>query len=315
MNISRKEFLALASLTALSGCKSLFDDESELRHRSDYKGIQIGVITYSYRSMKCGAANVLEYAIRSGLGTVELMGGDAEEYVGITNTRPKNADEKAALLKARLAVKDEKWLDLKARYDAVGMQIHIVKFGAIGANGVSDEENDYYCRVAKLLGANIITREIPKPEEYETVGRRCAAIADRNGVRIAFHNHTQINATTYDGPLLGYSKNLAINFDIGHYVAANDDDPLKFVEKYHDRIASIHVKDRTSKAHGQKNLAFGKGDTPLNALFALLVDRKWDIPCDIELEYAIPVDSDAVEEVLLCNSYCKRAIEKKPEAK
>ena len=99
-----------------------------------------------------------------------------------------------------------------------------------------------------------------------------------------------------------------INFDIGHYVAANDDDPLAFVKKYHDRIFSVHLKDRTSKANGQKNLAFGKGDTPLKDLFALMQKKGYRFPCDIELEYDIPATSDAVREVDVSRAYCKDAI-------
>jgi len=127
-------------------------------------------------------------------------------------------------------------------------------------------------------------------------------------VNVAFHNHLQINATTYDGPLLGYSKRFMINYDIGHFTAANDTDPLDMVRKYHDRIVSIHIKDRCTKARGQKNLPFGQGDTPLTGLFALMVKEGWKFPCDIELEYAIPKDSDAVREVNVSREYCKGKI-------
>ena len=167
--------------------------------------------------------------------------------------------------------------------------------------------------VAKALGAKCITREVPKVAEYETIGRRCAALADKHGVFIAFHNHTQIDALTYDGPLLGYSPNLRINFDIGHYVAATTDDstrfidPLAFIEKYHEKIFSIHLKDRTTKAHGSKNLAFGKGDTPLAKLLPFLQKKGWPFYCDIELEYSIPKGSNAVKEVARCNAFCRKA--------
>jgi sugar phosphate isomerase/epimerase len=80
------------------------------------------------------------------------------------------------------------------------------------------------------------------------------------------------------------------------------------VRKYHDRIVSIHIKDRATKAHGQKNLPFGQGDTPLTGLFALMVKEGWKFPCDIELEYAIPQDSDAVREVNISREYCKGKI-------
>ena len=99
-----------------------------------------------------------------------------------------------------------------------------------------------------------------------------------------------------------------IDLDIGHYVTANDDDPLAFVKKYHDRICSVHLKDRTSTANGRKNLAFGKGDTPLKGLFGLMKKEGYSFPYDIELEYPIPAGSDAVREVDVSRMYCKDAI-------
>ena len=317
--MNRREFICLGgSFGLMAGCRAAA--VSVPRHRSDYDGLQIGAITYSYRSMHGGALDVLRYAVESGLGTVELMGADAESYAGIPSARPKSLPERRELLKKRLAVPDSKWVELRHRYEDAGVGVRIVKFSSIGSPVVSEEESDYYCRVAHALGATAITREIPVGKmqvnpgadalpdeaEYGPIGRRCAAIAETNGIDIAFHNHLQINRLTYDSKLLGYSKRLKINFDIGHYVAANDDDPLDMVRKYHDRMVSIHVKDRTRTAHGRKNLPFGQGDTPLGGLFALLKKEKWDIPCDIELEYKIPKGSNAVKEVGVSNRYCER---------
>lgn len=317
--MDRREFICggsafglLAGLTASAGVPA--------RHRSDYEGIQIGAITYSFRSMHGGALDVLRYAVDAGLGTVELMGCDAESFVGLSADQAKDATARKGLLKRRLAVPESKWVELRHRYEDAGVGIRILKFSSIGGRHLSDDECDYYCRVAHALGATAITREIPvgKMQEYPgpdavpdekefgELGQRCAAIADRNGIDIAFHNHLQINHLTYDSKLLGYSKRLKINFDIGHYVAANDDDPLDMVRKYHGRMVSIHVKDRTRTAHGKKNLPFGQGDTPLGGLFALLKKEKWDIPCDIELEYKIPKGSNAVKEVGVSNRYCER---------
>ena len=83
--------------------------------------------------------------------------------------------------------------------------------------------------------------------------------------------------------------------------------PLDFVEKYHDRVFSIHLKDRTTKAHGAKNLPFGTGDTPLKELFPFLQKKGYRPYCDIELEYRVPKDSTAAREVGICNAYCRAA--------
>jgi sugar phosphate isomerase/epimerase len=282
---------------------------------SVYRGVPIGVITYSYRSMPVGKGKSLEYVLASGIGTVELMSNDVEIDAGAPmNKLPwkMSKDERDAFVAWRLTADINRYAEVRARYDAAGVTVHIVRFEDIGARWLSDAEMDYRFKVARAMGANAITREIPDSKDlpgwWEAEGRRLAAFAEKWGVNIAFHNHLQINATTYDGPLLGYSKRFMINYDIGHFTATNDTDPLDIVRKYHDRIASIHIKDRTSKAHGQKHVPFGKGDTPLAGLFALMVKEGWNFPCDIELEYAIPKDSDPVREVNASREYCKGKI-------
>src|ERR1700726_2401408 len=51
---------------------------------SNFEGVQIGVITYSYRSMPGAndAEALLKYIVDSGIGGIELMGPAAEIYAG-----------------------------------------------------------------------------------------------------------------------------------------------------------------------------------------------------------------------------------------
>jgi sugar phosphate isomerase/epimerase len=251
---------------------------------SKFGGVQIGVITYSYRSLPKNAEAVLQHVVNSGISSIELMGDVVESFAG-------GSLEKVAAL--------------KKMYNDAGVDIHIVKFGNIGDKSVSDEKIEYYFNAAKALGAGAITREIPKED---AVAKRLGPLADKHGVKVAFHNHTQINATTYDGPILTYGKNLAINLDIGHYVAANDDCVLAVIEKYRDRIFSLHLKDRKNKAGKGANMPFGQGDTPVPAALQYLKKNKLPIYADIELEYPVPADSDAVKEVAKCVQFCKQAL-------
>ncbi|MBR6733573.1 MAG: TIM barrel protein [Kiritimatiellae bacterium] len=296
MELKRRNFIGLGLASAagmcLGGAPAAVGGKGA-RSRSWYNGVEVGCITYSYRSMKQkNAEDIVKYAVEDGLGTLELKGEVVDEYLKRGGKRDMT----------RLPA-------LRKLFEDAGVSIHIVKYGGIG--GKNAQEDEYRIAAAKALGAACITREIPKASEYETIGRRCAELADKHGIYIAFHNHTQIDALTYDGPLLGYSPLLRINFDIGHYVAAMTDDakrfidPLAFVEKYHDKIFSLHLKDRTTKAHKSQNLEFGKGDTPIAKLFPFLQRKGWHFYCDIELEYKIPKGSNAVKEVARCNGYCR----------
>ena len=311
MDITRRGFIgSAAGFTMLGGCASCACDKGSV-----YRGVPIGVITYSYRSMPTGAGNTLRYTLGSHLSTIELMSNDVEVDAGAPmNKLPwkMSKEERAALAEWRRTVDIKRYEDVRAQYAAAGVDMHIVKFGDIGAASLTDADMDYRFKVTRAMGARTITREIPDPKNipgwWKSEGRRLAAFAEKHDVQIAFHNHLQINATTYDGPLLGYSDKFMINYDIGHFTAANDTDPLDMVRKYHDRIVSIHIKDRTTKARGQKNLPFGTGDTPLAGLFALMLKEGWTFPCDIELEYEIPKQSDAVREVDISRLYCKNRI-------
>jgi sugar phosphate isomerase/epimerase len=67
----------------------------------------------------------------------------------------------------------------------------------------------------------------------------------------------------------------------------------------------LHIKDRTSKENGAKNLAWGTGDTPLKEILTAMKKNKYKFPATIELEYEIPAGSDAVTEVKKCVEYAK----------
>ena len=101
--------------------------------------------------------------------------------------------------------------------------------------------------------------------------------------------------------VMAASKKLWCNLDIGHYTAANGD-PVAFIEKYHDRITNLHVKDR-KKNHGP-NMPFGQGDTPIKEVLQLLKKTRYDIPANIEFEYP----GDPLVEVPKCVEYCRQAL-------
>ena len=298
----------------VSGCRSL--PCGAARHRSEYDGIRIGAITYSFSQMPDFPEGCTKkFILDAGLGSVELMDRDFERDIGIVPFRHIPAklltkSQKVAISQWRENADMKPLEDFRAEYEAAGIGIHIVKFGDIGCPWMySWKEAEYMFKATRALGARVITREVPKVAEWEsfkTVAEKLVPLMNEYDVDIAFHNHAQIAANTYDGALLGYSERFKINFDIGNYVAANDDDPLAFVKKYRDRIASIHIKDR--KRGGGPELPFGTGDTPLRGLFATLKAEKVDTPCDIEVEFPIPFGSDAVRETSKCREYCRQAI-------
>ena len=112
--------------------------------------------------------------------------------------------------------------------------------------------------------------------------------------------------TTERNAILDLGQYIGFNLDIGHYVAGSrGKSPIPVLEKYHDRIVSLHLKDRTADGG---NVPWGQGQTPIKEVLQLMRKEKWTFPAEIELEYKIPEGSDAVKEVAKCVQYCKEAL-------
>jgi sugar phosphate isomerase/epimerase len=266
---------------------------------SKIKGVQIGTITYSYRSLPDQSLTaILDYTVRSGISSVELMGGCVEEYAGI----PKGQGAEA-IRQWRTAVSMDKFKEIKKLFNDKGVKIHILKLG--DANW-SDEEIDYAFRACKAVGAKGITTEVS-----EQAAKRLSPFADKHKLYVILHNHGQPGKPDFSfDKMLACGPRVMLNFDEGHYFGATGIHPNELIKRLHNRIFSIHFKDKTSKTavDPDKNRPFGEGDTPVGEILQLIQKEKWPIYCDIELEYAYPETSDAVTEVIKCLNFCKNAL-------
>jgi len=288
--VSRRTFIGgTAALAASTLIPTQARAANNMKPNSKINGVQIGTITYSFRSMPSTAEDLLKYLVECNLNSVELMGGPAEAFA--KKHTPETGEDGPM----------DGYEALRKMYNDAGVDIHIVKFGDIGEKHMSDKRIEYYFRAAKALGAKGITREMSTP-----IAKRLGPIADKHEIIIAFHNHTEITPDYYDGPVLTYGKYLGINLDIGHYVAGTNQSPIPLIEKHHDRILSMHLKDR--KKNDGPNMPWGQGDTPIAKVLQLVKKNQWPIYADIELEYKIPAGSDAVKEVMKCRRYCEEAL-------
>ena len=269
------------------------------RPNSVFNGVRIGCITYSYRGAITTAEDTLKALIEDGLSEVEMMDGPIRSYAGMGGGGRKGAGQQPAeptdeQRQAQLA----KCAELRKMYNDAGVNIHIHKIPF----GQSDEAIDFNFQVAKALGCIGITLERSEP-----MAKKLAPFADKHKIWVAFHNHTN-NYPALDkaDPILAYGPYIGFNFDVGHYFAGTKGlSPLPVLEKYHDRIVSLHMKDRTADG---ANLPWGMGKTPLKEILQLMKKEKWTFPADIEVEYKIPEGSTAVAEVARCVQYCKEAL-------
>jgi len=321
-SVSRRKFLATSAL-ATAGLAIAPTGFATLKGKpnSKFGGVQIGAITYSWRSMPSTAEDILKYCIEAGISSIELMGNVAEEYAGIPAGAPRpprgkelsDAEKKEfqkiqeaannAQREWRLSVSMDKYKALRKMYNKAGVNIHIVKFAP--ANW-SDDEIDYAFKAAKVMGAGGITNEIG-----EEACQRLGKFAQKHSMYAIFHNHGQPGEPGFSfDKFLAYSPKNMLNFDCGHYFGATGKHPNELIERLHDRIFSIHLKDKTGKdaTPPNTNMPWGEGDTPVADILKLVQKNKWPIYFDIELEYPVPESSDAQKEVIKCVEYCKEIL-------
>lgn len=309
-SISRRLFLSSAtSAAALSvisphlwAAEGAGATRAAGKPNSVFNGVRIGCITYSYRGGRINTAEeTLDALVQNGISEVELMDGPIRAFTGMRGGRgrrdnpaeptpvPTDAEREAQLTKCR---------ELRKLYNDAGVNIHIHKIPF----GQSDEEIEFNFLVAKALGCHAITTE-----RNDGQAKKLAPFADKHKIWVGFHNHTNnYPALDKPDPILDLGPYIGFNLDIGHYFAGTKgQSPIPVLEKYHGRITSLHLKDRTADGG---NLPWGEGKTPIKEVLQLMRKEKWTFPADIELEYRIPEGSSAIAEVTRCVQYCKAAL-------
>lgn len=330
--LSRRGFLgtaavAAAGLAANPSYASKFHYTSgylqqTARTNSKFGNVQIGTITYSYRSLPGAndAEQVLQYLVLSGISSTELMGGPITSYLGqpaapaglpnqqaidaMTDPAQKTAaqrqrDAYTAELNRWYASPDmTKLAALRKMFNDQGVTIHLTKLGA-----GTPEAAHFAFKVSRALGARGNSAEL-SVEAAQAQG----PIAAQYGQFANLHNHAQPGQPGFSYEPIVAVPGASINMDVGHFYGATGRSPVPEIIKYNQRIVSFHLKDKTSPVDGNQNQPWGQGATPLAEILRLVHRENYNINADIELEYAIPEDSNAVIESRKCIDFCREVL-------
>ncbi|MBM3787308.1 MAG: TIM barrel protein [Acidobacteria bacterium] len=279
MDQTRRAFLAASSAFVLSGAA---------KPDKKFKSVIIGAQTYSLRDRDTDGC--IKACQELGIKTVEMWSGHAEPFKG--RVKPEETT------KWREEAPLSHFKDIRKRFNDAGVTIHAYNYSF--RENFSDKETARGFEFADALGAKIITASA-----NVSTAQKVDPYARKAKMRVGMHNHSRIVKNEFATPedflaaMKGMSKYISINLDIGHFVAANFE-PVKFMEEWHSRIVTLHIKDRR-KNQGE-NVEFGKGDTPIKDVLLWLKNNKQAIPANIEYEYKAP---DTIAEIRKCLDYCR----------
>ena len=286
---TRREFskLGLGFLASTAGLEAA---------GSVVRGVVIGAQSYSFRDRSFD--EMIKAMKKVGLTYLELWSGHIEPR---RNPGENRRAYRERLRRWRLSVPLDHFHEIRQKLDRAGITLYAYNYSM--RDDFTDEEIARGFEMAKALGVTRITSSsnlntVPRIDRY----------ASKAKIYVGMHNHSRLRPNEFARPedfekaMAGRSEYIAINLDIGHFVAAGFD-PVDYIRKRHDRIITLHIKDR--KKNQGPNVPFGQGDTPIAEILRLLRDNQWKIPAMIEYEYK---GHDTVEEVRRCFEYCKKVL-------
>ena len=280
------------STAVILGGKALF---AGAKIDSVVRGVQIGAQSYSFRDRPLAAA--IEAYRTVGLGECELTSGHVEPSEEKTN--------REKLREWRLQVPLSKFHAIRKQFDDAGVMLYAYNYSF--RKDFTDAEIERGFQMTEALGLKRITAS-----SNVSVAPRVDTYAKKYKITVGFHGHDQTadpdefsTPESFARAMQGASRYIGVNLDIGHFTAAGGD-AVAYIRQHHDRIVTLHIKDR-KKNHGP-NVPFGEGDTPITEVLRELRDNSWKIPANIEYEYGKP-GMDTIEEVKKCYAYCKKALE------
>ncbi len=287
-DLTRREWNKLA-LGAAAASAWPFASSAAGKPNSKIKGVQIGAQSYSFRDRSLDEA--IKAMVEIGLSSCELYSGHVEP-------KDLNREDRRHW---RLTTPISYFMLIGEKFKKAGIDLYAFNYSF--KDDFTDEEIKRGFDMARALGAQVITASA-----NVNTAKRIDVYAKQFKVRVGMHNHSNIRpnefatAEDFAKAMEGNSEYICINLDIGHFTAANFD-AVDYLTKHHDRIVTLHIKDR--KRNQGDNVPFGEGDTPIKPVLELLMKNKWKIPANIEYEYK---GADTVSEVKRCYEYCKKAL-------
>ena len=298
-NYSRRRFgelvLSTAGLALLpAGAKRAFAFET--------RGVKVGLITGSLNPLperpgvdpidiiieQCRELDVTDVELvtvypEDQPEVVDFMDRAAGRFGQPPPTRtPAYIETREQLRQWRLNAPLDRFVEVRGKFEQAGM--NLFSYVQTIDDDMADDEMDAVFKQMQALGVSMFTTN----QTRVGMGPRIAPFSERYGIKAAWHPHDKIDdpneVATFESmeKLLGMSDAFVINLDIGHFTAGNGD-AVGFLQKHHERITHLHIKDRL-RNHGPR-VMLGTGDTPIKECAILVRDNRWPIMLIDEREY------------------------------
>ncbi|MEO8596899.1 MAG: sugar phosphate isomerase/epimerase [Candidatus Solibacter sp.] len=287
MITGRRDFgrIALAGLASLAPAQA---------RNWKYKGVRLGVGTYSFRGLPL--EEVVRIVREAEIGGIELESAHVEPAA-------PPATRREAIRQWRTSVPLGEITAVRKKLESAGATVYA--YNAALDDSAGEQEIGRVVEITKALGAGILNTSTTL-----ATAKRAAPLAARHGVRLGLHPSGNASDPNSIGSGASYLK----AFEFGPNVGANPDlyqyknwgpDPIAFLKQIHGRVTTIHCHDR--KAAPPAWAPFGEGDMPVRELLLLARREKFAFPFSIERIYTVP-NLDQVKEMRRSLDWCRSVL-------
>jgi sugar phosphate isomerase/epimerase len=265
-------------------------------HGTRYKGVRLGVGTYSFRGLKLD--EIIRIVAAAKIGGIELESPFVEPAMPPT--------QREALRQWRLTVKLDEFKAIRKKLDQAGISVYAYSLPVNGS--FTDEEMDRVMLMTAALGSPVLNTSTTLP-----VARRLAQFAEKHKLLVGLHP----NGNASDPDSIGSGDSYLRAFEISPRIYANPDlylfrnwgpDPIAFFKQIHGRITTLHFHDRKLNQTPQVWAPFGTGDTPTKELLLLARNEKYQFTFSIERIYTFP-GFDQLTEIRNSLHYCEKVLD------
>ncbi|MFZ3381508.1 MAG: sugar phosphate isomerase/epimerase [Candidatus Acidiferrales bacterium] len=258
---SRRDFVRSGALAAatLAAPRNIFASAHapEQPAAGESPPIRLGLASYTFRNFN--RAQLIGFMKE--LNVLALNAKDVKDHL------PMDPQAEAAAL---------------ADYAVAGIQLHAV--GAVYFAKDEDEDIRAKFEYAKRAGVSVIVAGDPAPETLPRIEK----FVREYDIRIAIHNHGPEDKL-WPSPLdvLKAVKNMDSRIgcciDVGHAARAGTD-VVQAIHEAGPRLFNMHMKDLTSFASKESQVAVGDGIMPIRGIFEALIATKYQGFVDLEYE-------------------------------
>jgi sugar phosphate isomerase/epimerase len=265
-------------------------------HGTRYKGVRLGVGTYSFRGLKLD--EIIRIVSAAKIGGIELESPFVEPALPPA--------QREALRQWRLTVNLDELKTIRKKLDRAGISAYAYSLPINGS--FTDEEIDRVMLMTAALGSPVLNTSTTLP-----VARRLAPFAEKHKLLVGLHP----NGNASDPDSIGSGASYLKAFEISPRIYANPDlylfrnwapDPIAFLKQIHSRITTLHFHDRKLKQTPQVWAPFGEGDTPTRELLLLARSEKYQFTFSIERIYTFP-GFDQLTEIRNSLHYCEKVLD------